>query len=267
MKSILFHANQDKGLAQRLEAAQCFSLRFNSLINCVHVTPYSAFIMGDPFGGVYALPTVVAQVEEAEAADRNRIEGRLHQKRVRWEWQNYEGHPGHVLLQRSRLADLAIVRLPDADSSGPVSLAAGLALHARIPVLALPVEGQSFSSGGAALIAWNGSSESASAVRGALPLLKHASEVHIVTLGGDDLRFPQSEAIHYLLQHGIHAEAHTPVLGGTPVAKILLRTATELGVHYLVAGAYGHSRLRETIIGGVTRDLIARSRVPLLLAH
>lgn len=267
MKSILLYANEDKGIDQRLDAALCLSSQFDCLVNCVQVTPYNAFIMGDPFGGIYALPTVVEHVSDAETAHRSRVEDALRQQRVRWEWQNYEGHPGHVLVERSRLADLTIASLPERNASDPLSIAAGLAIHSRTPVLAMPVKGKPFTCGGEAVVAWNGSMEAAFTLRCAVPLLKHASAVHLVTVGGDKATEPQQEALHYLLQHGIHAEAHEPFRGEKSVADALLRAAAELDAHFIVAGAYGHSRFRETIFGGVTRDLIANSKIPLLLAH
>lgn len=267
MKSILLYANEDEGIDHRLDAVLCLSSQFDCLVNCVQVTPYNAFIMGDPFGGVYALPTVVEHIGDAETAHRLRIEDTLRRHRVRWEWQNYDGIRGHVMIERSRLADLTVVSLPERNPSDPLSIAAGLAIQTRTPVLAMPVEGKSFNCNGNALIAWNGSMEGAFALRGATPLLKRATAVHLATIALDEVVIPQQEAIHYLLQHGIDAEAHEPVQSENSVADTLLRTAIEFGAHYIVAGAYGHSRLREFLLGGVTRDLIANSSVPLLLAH
>ena len=267
MKSILLYANEDKGFDQRLDAALCLSSQFDCLVNCVQVTSYDAFIMGDPFGGVYALPTVVEHIDDTETAHRLRFEDTLRRQRVRWDWQNYEGHPGHVLVERSKLADLTIVSLPDRNASDTLSIAPGLAIHTRTPVLAMPVKGKSFTCSGDALVAYDGSMEAAFALRCAIPLLKHASAVHLVTVVGDKAVEPQQEAIHHLLQHGIHAEVHEPVQGEKSVADALLGAAAELGAHFIVAGAYGHSRFRETIFGGVTRDLIAKCKIPLLLAH
>jgi len=267
MKSILFYANEDKGIDQRLDAVLCLSSQFDCLVNCVQVTPYNSFIMADPFGGVYALPIVVEHIGEAETAHRLRIEDTLRRQRIRWEWQNYEGNPGHVLLERSRLADMTVVSLPDENASESLSIAAGLAIGARSPILAMPVAGNSFTCNGDALIAWNGSMEGAYAMRCAVPLLKWSSAVHLVSIAGKKDLAPQEEAIHYLLQHGIHADVHQAIQGEGSVADALLQTATEVGAHYIVAGAYGHSRLREAILGGVTDDLIAGSTLPLLLAH
>lgn len=267
MKSILLYANEDKGFDQRLDAVLCLSSQFDCLVKCVQVTPYNAFIMADPFGGIYALPAVVEKIGEAETAHRLRVEDLLQRQRVRWEWENYEGHPGHVLLERSRLTDMAVVSLPEQNASESLSIAAGLAIDGRTPVLAVPAAGKSFTCRGDALIAWNGSMESALALRCAIPLLKWSSAVHLVSIAAKRHPIPQEEAIHYLLQHGIAAEAQLPLQHEKSVADALLQTAEELGAHYIVAGAYGHSRLREAILGGVTEDLIATSNSPLLLAH
>ena len=267
MKSIILYANEDEGFEQRLDAALCLSSQHDCLVKCVQVTPFNAFIIGDPFGGIYALPTAVEQIGEAEAAHRLRVEDRLRRHRVRWDWENYEGNPGHVLVERSRLADVVVVSLPDRDSSEALSMAAGLAIGANTPILALPIRGKSFTCNGDALIAWNGSNESALALRSAVPLLKRASQVHLVAVATEKRPLPHEEATHYLLQHGVHAKFHPASRRDESVAEALMRTASDLGAHYIVAGAYGHSRLRETLLGGVTSELIAASEFALILAH
>jgi len=268
MKSILLLANEDDAFQGRLAAAIHLARQFDAKISCVQVTPYDSFIMGDPFGGVYALPTVVEQVGEVEAEHRHRAEQALKAADVHWEWLNYEGHPGHVMLERSRLADVAVVSLPgERTRDHQSSVAADLAIHARTPVLATPTAGADFQTSGTAMVAWNGSAESAHALRFASPMLAKAAAVHIVTIAGERLTITAAEAAHYLSQHGVEAKLHHLRAGSDAVAETLIDEAAKLDANYIVAGAYGHSRLRELVLGGVTRKLIQRSPLPLLLAH
>jgi nucleotide-binding universal stress UspA family protein len=98
-------------------------------------------------------------------------------------------------------------------------------------------------------------------------MLSRATAVRLVTVAGGSIRLPAAEAVHYLHQYGIKAEAREYQPDRGTIAEALLAEAAELGAHYLVAGAFGHSRLREAVIGGTTRDLIAGSKIPLFLAH
>ena len=125
----------------------------------------------------------------------------------------------------------------------------------------------SFDISGNALVAWNGSAEAANALRLALPLLLHAAFVHIIEVNGDAATLPSTEAATYLSRHGIKAELHEWPAKGRSVSDALLNAMSELDGCHLVMGAYGHSRLREFTLGGVTRELILSSSVPLLLAH
>ena len=154
MRSIILHADDDDALDTRLSAAVRVTRACEARLTCVQVTPYESFIMGDPFGGVYALPTIVEHQGERETDVRRRVEERLASEQVNWDWVHYEGHPGHVLLQRSRLADLAIVSLSEsAGREQRLSLAADLAIHARTPILALPRSGPAFDCAEPAVVA------------------------------------------------------------------------------------------------------------------
>ncbi|HJQ16146.1 MAG TPA: universal stress protein [Allosphingosinicella sp.] len=268
MKSILLYANEDMGTGGRLDAALSLASLFDCRINCLQITPYDAFIMADPFGGIYALPTTVEQIGVVEDAHRARVEAELRRHQARWEWINFEGNPGHVLFEHSRLADIIVVSLPHGNGKDhALSLAADLAIHARGPVLAVPQTSQSLSWEGEAMIAWNGSHESAHALRFAVPLLVRASAVRIVTVTGGRIGMPASQAIDYLRQYGIEAKPQDCERGKGTVAHALLKAADKMRAHYIVAGAFGHSRLREAVVGGTTRDLIATSTIPLLLSH
>ena len=269
MKNILLYASEDNGMESRLQVALDVSRAFESHIECVQVTPFDSIIMGDPFGGVYALPNVVASVQEAEDAHKARIEQRLAAEGANWDWSSYTGQPAQVVEARSHLADLVVLSLPGQDGgySGPKGVAADVALRARAPVLAIEPETRSLDCFGPAMIAWNGSPEAANALRLALPMLRNASAIHIVTIAEEKQGFPSTGASLYLSRHGLSSELHEWPAGNAGVAEALKEAATTLGAAYVVMGAYGHSRFSEAVLGGVTRELLQHSPVPLLLAH
>ena len=269
MKTILLYATEDNGMESRLQVALDVARAFEGHLDCVQVTPYDSVIMGDAFGGVYALPNVVAAVEEAEDAHKARIEQRLKVEGASWNWFRYIGQPWQIMEERSRLADLIVVSLPGEEGSnaGPRSLAADVALHARAPVLAVARETRSFNCFGPAMIAWNGSPEAAHALQLTLPMLRKASAIHIVTIAEGKEAFPPTDASVYLSRHGLASELHEWPAGEGSVADALQNAAATLGAAYVVMGAYGHSRFSEAVLGGVTRDFLRHSAVPLLLAH
>ena len=100
-----------------------------------------------------------------------------------------------------------------------------------------------------------------------VPTARASAAVHLVEVSDDVLGLAAREAAQWLSRHGIAADVHEWPAKGRRVSAALLHAAAELSAHYIVMGAYGHSRLRETVLGGVTRELIASANVPLLLAH
>jgi nucleotide-binding universal stress UspA family protein len=270
MKSVLLYANGDRGLEARLQAALDAVRVFDGHLTCLQVTPFEAFVMADPFGGVYALPTVLDEVRRAEDEHRARIEERLASEGVSWDWLRLDGRPSQCIVDRSRLSDLILLSLPDTPGQKE-DVASGLvgdvAVHARSPVLAVPQDSRGCDLGGPAIIAWNGSPECAHALRLALPALAKSSAVHIVTVADDKAHSPAAQAREYLELHGLSAELQEWSREGRNIADALLDAAAVLGGAYIVMGAYGHTRVREAVLGGVTRAMLRRSNLPLLLSH
>jgi nucleotide-binding universal stress UspA family protein len=269
MKTILLYANDDSGMESRLQATLDVARAFEAHVSCVQATPFDRFIMGDPFGGVYALPTVVAAVRDAEEKHRASIEARLAREKVSWDWSRFDGEPAQVVVGRSRLSDLVVLSLnaPGGHDDGALSMVSDTVLHLRAPALAVPPSTLSFDCLGAAVVAWNGAAESAHALRLTLPMLRMASEVHIVTVTDDRAEFPATGASEYLARHGIGSELNEWPRGDRSVGAALADAMAAKRGSYLVMGAYGHSRLRETVLGGTTRELLRRGDIPLLLAH
>lgn len=268
MKTLLLYANDDNGMEGRLQAALDMARSFGAHISCLQVTPFDSFIMGDPFGGVYALPVVVEAVRKVEDEHRARIEDRLRMEGVSWDWSRLDGSPAQLTADRSRLADVIMLSLPGGgDYDGPLSMVGDVVLHARAPVLAVPQSSRGLDYLGTALVAWNGTFESCIALRLAVPLLARAAQVRIVTVTEDETEFPATGASEYLARHGIESELHEWPRDGRSMADALLDAVRSLGGAYVVMGAYGHSRLQESLLGGTTREMIRSGAVPLLLAH
>ncbi len=118
------------------------------------------------------------------------------------------------------------------------------------------------------LIAWNPTREAARAIAEALPLLKAGRNIRLVTIDAEEDAAPEaSRIVEYFSHHGIDIEVRALAAGKQSVPEILLGEAHSMKAGLIVMGAYGHSRLREWILGGTTREIIEKSDIPLLLAH
>ena len=269
MKSILLYVNDDGGQESRMAAALAVAHQQRGHLTCVQVTPVSDYVAIDPFGGAYELETLFENLAERAGETRARVETRLTNEKVGWDWSNYDEGVAASIVSRSRLADLVVLSLPDHSRSKPghpSSLVADVSIHSRTPVLAVPVASAAFDPAGNAMIAWNGSPEAAQAIRAALPLLKAASEVQVVSFD-EDQNFPMADVERYLTAHGVATTCNEHKLNGHTAGEALCHISAAQSAAYIVMGAYGHTRFREAVLGGVSRHMLMHSPVPLLLAH
>ena len=146
-----------------------------------------------------------------------------------------------------------------------------LVLGAGRPVLLVPTEGRYAEIGRRVMIAWSATRESARAAFDALPLLADAAEVRVLLIGKsgtDDPRGQSAEDVaRTLRRRGVAAEAHVVAPGEGPIADQILAHAADYGADMVAMGCYGHSRLRETIFGGVTSAILDRMSLPVLMSY
>lgn len=181
--------------------------------------------------------------------------------------------PGDARDKFGRLArhfDLTIVgqKNPDSDFEDDAMVEAALFGSGR-PVFIVPFVQRAEPKFGKALIAWDGGSPAARAIADAIPLLTRAGRVEVATIVDrhvDDAELPGFNITRHLARHGINAELHK-LPGGSDPASILLSFAADTGADYLVMGGYGHSRLREFMLGGTTRTILQSMTLPVLMSH
>jgi nucleotide-binding universal stress UspA family protein len=121
-----------------------------------------------------------------------------------------------------------------------------------------------------AMVAWDGGRNAAGAVADAMPLLRKAKNVDVVIVAEDKGKsdeFPGADIAQHLARHGVTVDVRCIVAGHNDVASTLLSHAADASVDLIVMGAYGHSRLREFILGGVTRGILSAMTVPALMSH
>ncbi|QRZ13866.1 universal stress protein [Paracoccus methylovorus] len=212
--------------------------------------------------------TAAAELEE-------NVRDRLDPEDIRWSVDSAVAQVGGLSTlvgMRARYSDLVVLNRPygkdalvDAEAVTEAALFEGAA-----PVLIVPDElKEPF--GKKIMIAWNQSNEALAAVRRALPLLIAAESVEITVIdpspNGPERSDPGGALCQMLTRHGVKAEIAVLARTLPLISDILNRRATEIGADMLVMGAYGHSRFRQAILGGATRNMLEKAQVPVLMAR
>jgi nucleotide-binding universal stress UspA family protein len=267
MKNILLLIGPMTGEEARLQAALDVVRAVSAHLTCLDPIELPALVSVS-YETAGAAAVVLETAQSHEAAHRQTIEARLAQEGVSWDWIDEMGNASYIIHARDALADLIVVntQFGEFDWSELPLPVTDVILRSGRPVLAVPSQVRGFDVGGHAVVAWNGSRPAANALRAAVPLLKLASAVTLVQ-SGETSGPSVEEAASYLSRYDIQAEVERARYAEAQVADFILTVCQNRKAGLLVAGAYGHSRLIETLLGGVTKALLAKSPVPLLLAH
>ena len=279
-KDILLVIDTTPASAERTRLALALAQRYGAhLVGLLVHTPVQF--------PTYAAAEIPAEITEAQrqaakaamAAAKRRFADAAGAAGVSSEWRQAVGAVDAIAALHARYADLTVVGQTEPDRLGELGtcrdLAAHLALDAGCPVLVVPYVGGFESVGQNILIAWNGGRESARAVAGALPLLKDAERVTTLALnpksggeaGSHHGALPGADIALHLARHGVKIDAAQVVTKELSVADMLLSRAADQGADLLVMGAYGHSRFRELVLGGVTRSISQHMTLPVLMSH
>lgn len=287
-RKILVSVQAGNGARSALDSAFALAKEFGAHVEGLHVrvepteaVPY----VGEGMSGALVQELVeLTEQESAQraAAARAMFEERRHAAGIpdadspgtggpSASWLEEMGREADAVVLAGRLADLIVVGRTgnEVHGSAPVLTAALFETGRPVLVAGKRAEGQNPTDRAGAprwvVVAWNQSAEAARAVAGALPLLARAQRVTAVSVGdGDETARGLADLARYLAWHGINAE--TAVLSGHPSPSEAL-AAAGAGADLVVLGGYSHSRLRELILGGVTRHLLEKTSLPLLLAH
>lgn len=272
-KTIVVHVDDSSALESRLQAAAVLANAFDA-----HLVGSAATGMSWP---AYALLTgsmAVTPIDEyngmctsARASLRDFAERARQLGVASIEERLVEDDHRQALLLQSRYADLVItsqdVKAPDAVRGLPQYVA----LHGARPVLAVPstYAGQPFFD--EIVVGWDGSLQAIRAVHAALPLLVRAASVRLALVNADTEsglhgEEPGADMALYLARHGVRVDV-VKEQTMAPIGEALIGIAGTYGAGLLVSGVFGHSRYREFVLGGVTRVLLERSPLPVLVAH
>jgi nucleotide-binding universal stress UspA family protein len=273
IKTILTLADGADSGAAVLASAVGVARRFYAHLDVLHVKAdpidLVPVVSEGTTGAVVAtmIETMTALVAKREAAARSAYDRVCRGSDLSAAWHVLVGREAAVLPVAGRFADLLVIGRPEkaSETSLPETLDGAL-FESGHPVLALP-DKEVKVIGDHVVIAWNGSVEAAHAVSASLSFLRPASQVDIVTVGGVGKQAPAEALVPYLARHDVKATIHAVEPGKRTIGVALLEAALRLEADLLVMGAYGHTRLREWILGGATRELLAKGALPILMMH
>ncbi len=276
-KTILVHLDRSARRSERLELAFTLADRYDA--HLVGLFALSAVRMPSYVRADTSAALIAAQnrqraeaVGEAETAFRAAM---ARHRGVNAEWRTSNADALGTALLNARYSDLVIAGQRERDAEDDAGLAPEfvdeLVLSAGRPVLLVPYAGRFPDTGKRVLVAWNASAEAARAVADALPLLARAESVNVVVFEpgrtGDHGEEPGADAALYLARHGVKATVSTYGSPDVDIGSQILSRAADNGADLIVMGAYGHSRMRELILGGATRTILESMTAPVLMSR
>lgn len=283
-KTILVPVGDAASAAQALDAALHLAEAFDAHVAALHVRADATSavpLMGEGMSGAMVEEMLsVAERQAAERADKCRqaFDAACARHGIAWatapcpgpsaEWLDHTGREEEEVARRGRLHDLVVVGRPveGADTPSLLTLNAAL-MESGKPILLAPPKTPA-SIGRRVAVAWNGSAEAGRAVACAVPLLARADQVTILSMAEDERTTiaPAGDVAAFLAWHGITAQCKV-IAAGAQAGHALLDQCRADDVDLLVMGAYTHSRLRQLILGGVTRHVLGHAELPCLMSH
>jgi nucleotide-binding universal stress UspA family protein len=284
LRDLLVYVDQTASSFVRLSLAVDLAARHSSRLTAIFVREWNlaqlaerstaelGLVSGEEFGHLHE--RVEASIDGAAEQLRSALDGLAGEHGLAAKWLSVDG-PASVVAQHARYADLCILGrdAPPNSSSGGYSFSEQMLFVTGRPVLFVPSVGSFEMLGRHIAAAWNSSRAAARAVNDALPLIERSEHTTVLTVNFGDFMeqngaLPADQMVEHLRRHGALTDLvrleNVPVKS---VGDVLQAKAQELGADLIVAGAFGHPRLWEKLLGGVTRDLLDRMRLPIFMSH
>jgi nucleotide-binding universal stress UspA family protein len=267
MKTLLVPVDHGEMTTAAFETARLLAVKFGASIDGVAIRPaFAEIVAPDPIVAVSIPPAdwdEAAYVKVARADFDGFAAKHAGGPVFRWRGGNVveDGALGSI----GRLYDLTVLPRPGGQGSRMPAFEAALFDSGRPVLMAPPKPGPTL--GESIIIHWNCSTETARAIAFAMPLLKLAKRVHLVTVEGNTVPGPSArDALGHLAAHGIVATERSVGMGKGP-GEAIVGEAAQVGADMILKGAYTQSRLRQMIFGGATSWILAKSELPVLFAH
>lgn len=280
-RTILVHVDRTPAATARIRLAAQLALNQGAHLVGAAISGMPAFMYaGDPFDAsgelIAAYLELASQRADAALAQFDELAAAIGV--ASYEHRKCQDDEYSAICLQARYADLVVLGQSAAGNAGnadqgqpQADLPQHVLLHGGRPVLMVPHSGAFDTLAERPLLAWNGSLEAAHAATAALPLLKRAAKTTVAVFGpqrGQDAHGeePGADIAQYLLRHGVQVEVQrlpAPADSGAAILALAASRKSDL----LVMGAYGHSRMRELVLGGATRTVLKEMTLPVLMAH
>lgn len=263
----------DPVLDQAVAMAQAWDAHLEVLCMGLDRTQIGFYYAG---GNAMILQETITRAQDEAREVETYVSKKLAKTDIRWSVDSGVAQladMGRHVAQRARYTDLAILPKPYGDKRGaelePIIEAA--MFDGGIPVLMVPDDKPMPSLINRIVLGWNESDEALAAARASLPFLMQASSVRIVVIDppahGPSRSDPGGQLSQFLARHGVFCKIDVLSKTLPRVSDVLMRHAVDADAEMIVMGAYGHSRFREAILGGATREMLEHATIPVLLAH
>ncbi len=276
-KDLLVHMDDSNACKARIDAAIELADRFDAHLTALYLVPEIILpVAAEGYIGADVYTDIEQHERERGEAVLDRFRRVADAKDVEYDTQIDRGtipEFAERLEVHSRYADLLIIGQPDQAAGGPAAPEPGdVALSAAAPILVVPFIGLREGFGKRPMIAWNASREAARAVKTAMPFLERADAVDVVTFRPREGRdahgeLPGADIALHLARHGVQVDVQRLDGDDIDVGNALLSHAADRDSDLLVMGCYGHSRVREWVLGGATRTILRSMTLPVLMAH
>jgi nucleotide-binding universal stress UspA family protein len=278
-KTVLVHCNDKARLDRVLHYAAEVAGAFQAHLVGLSVTPPAMIV---PAGMPGAPETVVVEehcriYRQGNPEMKAAFEAAGRARSLPAEWREVDAGAGSVAdvaIEHAHAADLIVAAQTDRTwaGSGHLDVADQLVMESGRPVLIVPNQGERKALGRKILVAWNARREAARAAFDALPLLERAAEVKCIWINPQSEEavardVPAADICAALARHGVECEAAETVRPCSNVGRTLLASAQDFGADLLVMGCYGHSRLREFVLGGASEHVLKNMTIPVLMSH
>jgi nucleotide-binding universal stress UspA family protein len=270
IKDILVHVDVSPGSDQRVRLAAQLAHRFGAYLTGLSIRPSLDWLMAPPANGTAAIAVAswLADLIAAAQALGEQFTAFLKSDGVAGEWHMADGPAASELTRWGNTADLVIVGQSDANHLSELRAPEDVVLGCGRPVLLVPYAGSFTHVGENAVIAWNASREAARAAHDALALLAPAAKVAVLSVNPSEEQRESSERLAKgLALHGFSANAEMIHAKDLAPANVVLSRTADAAADLIVMGAYSHARVREMILGGMTRDMLRSMTVPVLMAR
>lgn len=279
LQQVLVHLDFTPASNQRLKLAREVAHQNGAALSVLYATtPMLLALPVSPEGAAGMIEGLQQVDEDRRRQARTAFEEAMRGPGAAASWaETSDTEPIWAFARQALFADLLVLgqHKPDGESAGavPADFAETVIVGSGRPGLIVPYIGSPAAVGDTVVIAWKPSRESARAVSAAIPLLRRASRVHVLTWQhGDEqeeeaMSGPGLNLDNYLRLHGVTATFHREGAEPQMLGELLLSRLADLEADLLVMGCYGHNRAREWVLGGVTRTVLRGMTVPVLMAH